>query len=168
MPVLIVADPETGKAQKVEIEDARMTSLIGRRIGEVMDGTVANIPGKRIQLMGGIDKDGIPMRPDVHGGVKTRIILSGGVGYKPSHKGQRRRKVIRGNTVTAETIFLNFKLVKAPEKPSEKPAKKPAEKTAEKPAEIAAEKPAKKPAEKPKRRTTKTKGTEKKTDAKKR
>src|SRR3989304_762474 len=107
MPVLIIADPDTGKSQKVEIEDARMTSLIGRRIGEVMDGTVANIPGKRIQLMGGIDKDGIPMRPDVHGGVKTRIILSKGIGYKPKHKGQRRRKGIRGNTGSAATIFLN-------------------------------------------------------------
>jgi small subunit ribosomal protein S6e len=124
MPVLIIADPDTGKSQKVEIEDAKMTPLIGRRIGEIIDGTIANLPGKKIQLMGGIDKDGIPMRTDVHGGMKTRIILSGGVGYKPSRRGERRRKTIRGNTVTAETIFLNFKRVGEPEKPAEEPKRK--------------------------------------------
>ena len=125
MPVLMIADPETGKTQKVEIEDTRMTTLIGRRIGEVMDGTVANMPGKRIQLVSGIDKDGIPMRPDVHGGVKTRIIMSEGIGYKPKRKGERRRRIIRGNIVTIDTIFLNFKMVKEPEKPAEKPKRPP-------------------------------------------
>jgi len=35
MPVLIVSDPETGTSQKVELEDERMSPLIGRRIGEV-------------------------------------------------------------------------------------------------------------------------------------
>ena len=114
MPVLIVSDPETGTSQKVELEDERMAPLIGRRIGEVMDGTIANLPGHRIQLTGGTDKDGIPMRPDVHGSVKANIILSGGVGYKPKRKGERKRVVVRGNIVSPETIFLNFKIVEKP------------------------------------------------------
>jgi small subunit ribosomal protein S6e len=118
MPVLIVSDPETGRSQKVEIEDSRMASLIGRRIGEVLDGAAANLPGHKIQLTGGCDKDGIPMRPDVHGGVKTKIILSGGVGYKPKNPGERKRVTVRGNTVTADTIFLNFKIMERPKRRS--------------------------------------------------
>ena len=114
MPVLIVSDPETGKSQRVELEDERMSPLIGRRIGEAIDGTIANLPGHRIQLTGGTDKDGIPMRPDVHGGAKAKIILSGGVGYKPKKKGERKRVVVRGNTVSADTTFLNFKIVERP------------------------------------------------------
>lgn len=114
IPVLIISDPETGTSQKVELEDARMTPLIGRRIGEVLDGSVANLPGHRIQLTGGCDKDGIPMRPDVHGGVKARVVLSGGVGYKPKNRGERRRVTVRGNIVTADTTFLNFKVVEKP------------------------------------------------------
>jgi small subunit ribosomal protein S6e len=51
------------------------------------------------------------MRPDVHGGTKARIILSGGVGFKPRNPGERRRRVVRGNIVTADTTFLNFKIV---------------------------------------------------------
>ena len=114
MPVLIISDPETGKSQKVELEDNRMGPLVGRRIGEVIDGTVADLAGHQLQLTGGTDKDGIPMRPDVHGSAKSRIILSGGVGYKPKRKGERKRVVVRGNTVSVETTFLNFKIVEKP------------------------------------------------------
>ncbi len=124
MPVLIISDPETGTSQKVEIEDARMAPIMGRRIGEVIDGTVADLAGYKIQLTGGTDKDGIPMRPDVHGGVKARIVLSGGVGYKPKNKGERKRVVVRGNTVSVDTTFLNFKIVEKP-KGRKKKAKEP-------------------------------------------
>jgi small subunit ribosomal protein S6e len=114
MPVLIIADPETGINEKLELEDARMAPLVGRRIGEIIDGTIAGLVGYKIQLTGGTDKDGIPMRPDVHGGVKARVVLSGGVGYKPRKKGERKRVVVRGNTVTNDTTFLNFKIVEKP------------------------------------------------------
>jgi len=124
MPVLIISDPETGTSQKVELEDARMAPIMGRRIGEVIDGTVADLAGYKIQLTGGTDKDGIPMRPDVHGGVKARIVLSGGVGYKPKNKGERKRVVVRGNTVSVDTTFLNFKIVEKP-KGRKKKAKEP-------------------------------------------
>jgi small subunit ribosomal protein S6e len=114
MPILIISDPETGESRKVEVEDSRMSALIGRRIGEVLDGAIANLPGYKLQLTGGCDKDGIPMRPDIHGGVKGRFILSGGVGYKPRNPGERRKKMVRGNTVTSETKYLNFKIVSRP------------------------------------------------------
>jgi small subunit ribosomal protein S6e len=114
MPVLIISDPETGTSQKVELEDNRMGPLVGRRIGEVIDGSVADLAGHQLQLTGGTDKDGIPMRPDVHGSAKSRIILSGGVGYKPKRKGERKRVVVRGNTVSVDTTFLNFKIVEKP------------------------------------------------------
>ena len=116
MPVLIVSDPETGTSQRVELEDSRMAPLIGRRIGEVFDGAFANMPGHKLKLTGGTDKDGIPMRPDVHGSAKTDIILSGGVGYKPKKKGERKRVIVRGNTVSSETTFLNLSIVERPKR----------------------------------------------------
>jgi small subunit ribosomal protein S6e len=116
MPVLIVSNPETGTSQRVELEDSRMAPLIGRRIGEVFDGAFANMPGHKLKLTGGTDKDGIPMRPDVHGSTKTDIILSGGVGYKPKKKGERKRVIVRGNTVSSETTFLNLSIVERPKR----------------------------------------------------
>lgn len=126
MPVFIVSDPTTGKSQKVELEDARLRPLIGRRIGEIIDGSVADLQGYKIKLTGGTDKDGIPMRPDVHGSAKARIVLSGGAGYHPKSKGEQKRKVVRGNTVSAETTFLNFEIVETPKgKKKEDPVSEP-------------------------------------------
>jgi len=118
MPILNISDPETGTTKKVEIDEDRMRVLIGRRIGEIIDGAVAGMPGYK--LPGGCDKDGFPMRPDIHGGVKVRILLSDGPGYRPRRKGERRKKTVRGNTVTPETTFLNLKIVEKP-KGSENP-----------------------------------------------
>ncbi|MCX6648393.1 MAG: 30S ribosomal protein S6e [Candidatus Bathyarchaeota archaeon] len=134
MPLLIVSDPSTGKSQKVELEDARMTPLVGKKIGEVVDGAVANMAGYKLKITGGTDKDGVPMRPDIHGSGKSHIILSGGVGFHPKSEGERRRKVIRGNTIGPESKFINMAVVgqpkgkkKAEKKTEEAPAEKPVE-----------------------------------------
>ncbi len=114
MPVLIISDPDNGTSQKVEIEDQRLRSLVGTRIGSSVDGAIADMPGYTLKLTGGTDKDGIPMRPDVHGSVKTSVVLSGGVGYKPENKGEKKRKMVRGNTVSTETTYLNFTISEKP------------------------------------------------------
>jgi small subunit ribosomal protein S6e len=131
MPLLIVSDPSTGKSQKVELEDARMSPLVGKKIGEVVDGAVANMAGYKLKITGGTDKDGIPMRPDIHGSAKSHVILSGGVGFHPKTEGERKRKVIRGNTISMESKFINLSVVGQPkakaaegEEKAEKPAKK--------------------------------------------
>jgi len=133
MPLLIVSDPATGKSQKVELEDARMSPLIGRKIGETIDGALAGMQGYKLKITGGTDKDGIPMRPDIHGSAKAHPVLSGGVGFHPKSEGERKRKVVRGNTVSAETKFLNLTIVgqvkgrkraSKEEKPTEKPEEK--------------------------------------------
>ncbi len=111
MPILIISDTKTGKSQKVEIDEKGMPPLLGLKIGDLIDGSIAGLAGRRLQLMGGCDKDGFPMRSDVHGGIKTQVLLSGGVCFNPREKGERRKKTVRGNIVTAETTFLNFKIV---------------------------------------------------------
>jgi small subunit ribosomal protein S6e len=114
MPILIVSDPSTGTSKRVEIDEQRLRPLIGTRIGQTIDGTLADMQNYKLRLTGGTDKDGIPMRPDVHGSAKAQIILSGGVGYNPPRKGELKRKVVRGNMVSAVTTYLNFTIVEAP------------------------------------------------------
>jgi small subunit ribosomal protein S6e len=116
MPILIISDPTTGTSQRVEIEDTQLRPLVGTRIGQTVDGSLAGMQGYKLKLTGGTDKDGIPMRPDVHGSAKARIVLSGGVGYKPVNKGEKKRKVVRGNTISPETTFLNFSISESPKK----------------------------------------------------
>jgi small subunit ribosomal protein S6e len=126
---VIVSDPETGTSKVVELQEARASPLIGRRIGEVMDGAAVDLPAHKIQIRGGSDKDGFPMRPSVHGGVRRSIVLSGGVGFNPTNEGMRRRKTIRGNVITDEIVQINAKIVEKPKQAKE--AKKPKEKKEE-------------------------------------
>jgi len=111
MPILIVSDPKTGKSQKVEIDAEKMGAILGLRTGATIEGSIAGLPGLQLQLTGGTDRDGFPIRPDVHGGVKTQVLLNKGIGFHPRERGERRKKTVRGNTVTVETTFLNFKIL---------------------------------------------------------
>ena len=128
---VIVSDPETGTSSIVELEEARAAPLIGKRIGETIEGSIVNLPGHKAQLTGGSDKDGFPMRPSVHGGVRRRVVLSMGVGYIPQKEGMRRRNTIRGNVITDEIVQVNMKIVEKPK--GAKEAKKTKEKKKEKP-----------------------------------
>jgi len=121
---VIISDPESGTSKTVELEEARAAPLIGRKLGEVIDGSILDLPGHKVQLMGGSDKDGFPMRQDVHGGVRRQVILSGGVGFNPQKKGERRRKTVRGNIVTDEIVQLNMKIVEKPKQLKESKKKK--------------------------------------------
>ena len=120
---VIVSDPETGTSKVVELEEARAVPLIGRKIGETVDGAVVDLPAHKLQIMGGSDKDGVPMRANVHGGVRRRVVLSGGAGFNPHQKGARKRKTVRGNVITDEIVQINTKIAEKPKKPAEsKPA----------------------------------------------
>jgi len=116
---VIISDPTEGTSKIVELEEARAAPLIGKRIGEVIEGAVVNLPGQKIQVTGGSDKDGFPMRPSVHGGVRRRIVLARGVGFNPTNEGQRKRKTIRGNIITDEIVQINIKIVGKPEQTKE-------------------------------------------------
>lgn len=116
---IIISDPQTGTSKVIEVEEARAAPFIGRKIGEIMDGAVVDMPATKIQLRGGSDKDGVPMRPNVHGGVRRRVVLSEGVGFNPTKGGERRRKAVRGNIITDEIVQINAKIVEQPNKPKE-------------------------------------------------
>lgn len=106
-----ISDPKTGKTTAVELEGARAQPLIGHGIGDVLDGALLGLPGRKLKITGGSDKDGFPMREDVHGGGKKKLILAGGVGFRPRKPGERRRKVVRGRMITEETYQINMKVV---------------------------------------------------------
>jgi len=113
---IILSDPETGRSQIVELEGPRAVPLVGRRLGEIIDGAALGFGGHKLKITGGSDKDGFPMKPNIHGGVKTRVILTKGVGFRPTSEGERRRKTIRGSVITEEIVQINMKIVEKPKK----------------------------------------------------
>lgn len=125
---IIVSDPSDGKSKVVELDGTRAVPLIGRRLGETIDGSVVGMSGLKLQVTGGSDKDGFPMRPSVHGGVRVRIVLSGGVGFHSKQEGERQRKTLRGNVITEEIVQVNMKVLEKPKK-AEKPRRERKAKT---------------------------------------
>lgn len=134
---IIISDPDLGTSKTVELDETRTVPLIGRRVGEVLDGAIVGLSGHKVRITGGSDKDGFPMRPNVHGGVRRKGILGGGVGFNPKDEGQRRRKMVRGNVITDEIVQINMKIMEKPKKAKEE-KKKTKEKTPKKEAEIKA------------------------------
>ncbi len=121
---VVISDPESGTTKNAEIEEDLAAPMIGKKVGETLDGTIVGLPGHRIQITGGSDKDGFPIRPSVHGGVRRRVILSGGVGFNPEGRGQRRRKTVRGNVITDDIVQINMKILEKPKQTEEEKRKK--------------------------------------------
>ena len=117
---LIVSDPETGKSQSMELEETNAVPLVGRKLGETIDGAILKMSGYKLKITGGSDKDGFPMRPNIHGGVRVGAILSKGVGFHPTRKGERKRKTLRGNVITESIVQVNMKIVEKPKGKKEK------------------------------------------------
>ena len=121
---LIISHTDTGKSETLEIEDVKAQALIGRRIGERIDGSIIDMKGTELQITGGSDKDGFPMRRGIHGGIRVNVVLSDRPGFHPRSRGERRRKMIRGDTVTEETAQINMKTLTTPKEETKNKRKK--------------------------------------------
>ena len=121
---IIVSDPVDGTSQSMELDETQAAPMIGRKLGEIIDGAAVKKSGYKLQITGGSDKDGFPMRPNIHGGVRVGAILSEGVGFHSSEKGERKRKTLRGNVITDAIVQINMKII---EKPKGKKAEMPKE-----------------------------------------
>ena len=106
----VIADPKSGKTYKRDIAGQFANALVGRKLGEEIDGLFAGLPGFKLVITGGSDKDGFPMRRDIPGPRRRRILLSGGVGFHPPRSGMRKKKTVRGNTISPDTLQLNLKI----------------------------------------------------------
>jgi small subunit ribosomal protein S6e len=141
----IVSDPTKRKAYKIEVDQDRAVGLVGKIIGQKFNGDILGLSGYELQITGGTDKDGFPMHPKVHGPGRKKIVLAHPPCFHPRLKGQRRRKMIRGNTISQDIRQINCKIVKVGTKPLDQLFKK-----VEKPKEEI-KKEEEKPAEEPKK-----------------
>jgi small subunit ribosomal protein S6e len=107
---LVVSEGKS--SHQMEVEAALSKKLVGLKIGEEFDASMVGLDGYQLRITGGSDKNGFPMKRDVNGPRRIRSLLTGGVGFKPTRKGQRRRKTIRGNTLSDDIVQVNTIVVK--------------------------------------------------------
>lgn len=125
-PKLILSNAGEGTAKTIQLDPRVFLLFMGKKIGDELDGSILGYHGYKIKITGGTDRDGFPMRPDVSGARRVKILLSEGIGFKPLEKpsskkkkrrqkrrkkGLRRRKMVRGNVVSDAITQINAVLI---------------------------------------------------------
>jgi len=107
---IVISDPKTKKAYQKEVEQNAST-LLNKKIGHKFSGSVLGLVGYELEVTGGSDKQGFPMRRDVDGTIRKKIIIAFPPGFHPKNKGERKRKSICGNTIYSNTVQINTKII---------------------------------------------------------
>ncbi len=101
---VVVSDPKTRKAYTVKADD---DVFAGKKIGEEIDLGRIGAAGFAARITGGSDKNGFPMRSDLPGTARRKILIT-----KSKKNGVRKRITRRGNTVDKDIHQLNMVLAK--------------------------------------------------------
>jgi len=97
---------------QITLPPERSSKLYGLKIGDTIDGSIVGLSGYSLLITGGSDKAGAPMLPYIQGPVKKYVLLSGPPGFHPKEDGLRKRKFVRGNTVSEDTVQVNTVIVR--------------------------------------------------------
>ena len=106
-----IADVKTGKCYKTEVKDAQAAPFMGLNIGEKIEGNKIGIDGYEFSISGGTDFCGFPMRRGILG-LRKRITIYKGVGFKGGLKGMRKRKTVCGHKINESISAINLKVLK--------------------------------------------------------
>ncbi|MDP6905817.1 MAG: S6e family ribosomal protein [Candidatus Thalassarchaeaceae archaeon] len=123
-------DPKNGgKSYSIDISGSNYNHFLGKKIGDTVDGLFVGegevtLGGFKLEITGGSDLTGTPMRADLDGGNRKKVLVSPSTGFK-GHKivkkkgqryrytydGLRKRRVFRGNVISAATRQINLKVI---------------------------------------------------------
>lgn len=105
-----VADPDDGQTYQIDVDGQDANRFIGRDFGEAVDGSSVGLDGYTLEITGGSDDAGRPMRGDVRGQELNSILTDGGVGFEPKRDGERKRITVRGRQVSEATAQINARI----------------------------------------------------------
>ena len=120
-----------GKSYSMEISGANYNHFLGKKIGDSVDGMFVGegdsaLTGYKLEITGGSDITGRPMRPDLDGSGVKSVLITAGIGYKGKkyvnknskeylykYDGLRKRRNLRGNVISQDTRQINLKVVES-------------------------------------------------------
>lgn len=137
---LNIGDPKSKKTLQKDAKDAEAEAFMGKKIGETVTGEAIDLPGYEFEITGGSDSTGFPMRKDVQGTARRKILIVSGTGIRKNVKGRKIRKTVAANTIHPKTAQVNLKVTnwgKTPlfEEPKAEGSEEGAPAAEEKPAE---------------------------------
>ncbi len=107
----VINNTKDGMSYQTEIIGHHANSLVGRKIGDEFDGIFVGLPGYKLKITGGSDSSGFPMRGDLPSKYRKKLLLSDSTGFRERRKGQRKRKTVRGHTISSDTVQINMKII---------------------------------------------------------
>ena len=114
---IVISDPETGRSYNTVASGGAAGAFIGKSISHQIDAGVIGLDGYRIEITGGSDRTGIPARRGLPGSARRHLLLTGGNGFNPTKRGERRRKTVRGSEITSDFVQINVKVVETGKTP---------------------------------------------------
>ena len=108
---VVVGDPDEGTTHSFDVDGQDANRFMGCSIGETVEGGAVGLSGYELEVTGGSDTAGRPMREDVSGTGTAAVLLEGGVGFEPTVDGERKRVTVRGAEISDETRQINAKIV---------------------------------------------------------
>ncbi|MFH1420605.1 MAG: S6e family ribosomal protein [Candidatus Aenigmatarchaeota archaeon] len=121
-----VVGAKDGRAVQIEKDQNTCASLLSKAISEDFSGDIIGLNGYILEITGGSDKDGFPMRKDIEGVMRKKFVLVKGVGFSGRKRrgkkqvvkiqGLRKKRTLRGNVINQEIVQINCKVKKQGEK----------------------------------------------------
>ena len=108
---LTINDVKDGKSYSKEVKEAEADAFKGGKIGNKVKGDSFGFEGYEFEITGGSDNAGFPMRKDLNGQERKKILALNGEGITTKRKGARIRKSVRGNTLSHVISQINLKVV---------------------------------------------------------
>ncbi len=127
---VVLSNPKTGKSYQKVLKDEDSKRLMGLKIGDKIKGETMDLAGYEFEVTGGSDFAGFPMRKDVQGIGRKKILATEGVGLrkKRNARGVKIRKSVASNTIYEKTAQVNMKVLKEGKMPLGEDKKKEEEK----------------------------------------
>jgi len=112
----LVIGTKEGRTVQKDLQEPNTKMFLGKKIGDSVKGDdtgIAELAGYELVIAGGSDYCGFPMRADVPGLARKRILAVSGVGMHKLAKGMKQRKTVCGNTIHPKISQINLKVIKA-------------------------------------------------------
>jgi small subunit ribosomal protein S6e len=101
----------TGASYQIGLDDQQANAVTGKQIGDEVAGSLFGLDGYTLEITGGSDQEGFPMRESLSGTGRRSILVTNETGGHDLRDGERERTTVRGNTVSTQIEQLNLRVV---------------------------------------------------------
>ncbi len=108
---VVINDTKSGKSYQKVLSN---NPYINNKVGDKVDGDALGLSGYELEIRGASDNAGFPIRKDVPGVGRKRIIITSGPGLrlKRAPDGMRVKKTIVSNFIDNQIAQVNVKVLK--------------------------------------------------------